>query len=254
MTKDSRIAVLIDADNVSAKYVEYIMTELSNHGVPTIKRAYGDWTGRNLNPWKKVLLNNSIQPIQQFSYTSGKNATDSALIIDAMDILHGNKVDGYCLVSSDSDFTRLAARVRESGLQVVGMGEKKTPSPFINACDLFRYLEVLEQTYKEDQKPEKEENTKTTSDNNKSSMLSKKALENSIVKIVRDNSDEEDWIGLGEVGSRLQKRHPDFDSRNYGYGKLSSLVKSMKQFEVELRKRDGNRRGGDVYIRIKNNR
>ncbi len=211
MTKDLRIAVLIDSDNISARYIQYILTELSNNGTPTIKRAYGDWTKPNLNPWKRVLLNMSIQPIQQFSYTTGKNASDSALIIDAMDILHEAKVDSFCIVSSDSDFTRLAARIREAGLKVIGMGEKKTPTPFINACDIFKYIEVLEQIHKEEVKVEKEETGILPGDTKKSSMDSKKALIKSITKIIQENSDEDDWIGLGEVGSRLQKRHADFD-------------------------------------------
>lgn len=251
MNKDMTIAVLIDADNVSAKYIQYILTELSGHGTPTIKRAYGDWTKTNLSPWKKVLLNSSIQPIQQFSYTTGKNATDSALIIDAMDILHSGKADIFCIVSSDSDFTRLAARIRESGLGVIGIGEKKTPAPFINACDLFKYLEILEKTHKEEAKAEKEDQEEQKKSGAKpSSMISKRALIKSIKKIVLDNADEEDWISLGEVGSRLQKRHPDFDARNYGYKKLSSLIKSFKEFDVELRKK-GNQQSGDIYIRLK---
>ena len=143
MENDKKIAVLIDADNVSDKYIKYIFDEISNHGTPTYKRIYGDWTKPQLAPWKTVLLNYSITPIQQYSYTTGKNATDAALIIDAMDILYSNNVDGFCIVSSDSDFTKLAARLRESGMYVIGMGEKKTPSPFIAACEKFKYLEVL---------------------------------------------------------------------------------------------------------------
>ena len=143
MEKDRRIAVLIDADNVSGKYIKHIIDEISNHGTPTIKRIYGDWTKPDLNSWKTVLLDYSITPIQQYGYTSGKNATDAALIIDAMDILYSKNVDGFCIVSSDSDFTRLAARLREAGMFVVGMGERKTPKPFISACEMFKYLEVL---------------------------------------------------------------------------------------------------------------
>ncbi len=244
-----KIAVLIDADNVSSKYIQHIMTELSNHGTPTIKRSYGDWTKPNLRPWKSVLLNHSIIPIQQYSYTTGKNASDSALIIDAMDILHMGNVDGFCIVSSDSDFTRLAARIREGGHMVIGMGEKKTPTPFINACDLFKYLEVLKVTHKED--TEKDSPEQINQDPKKSSIMSKKALINAIKTIINDNSDEDDWINLGEVGSRLQKRHPDFDARNYGYSKLSSLVKTYDNFEIEMRKSKANPHGGDVYIRIK---
>lgn len=249
MRIDKRIAVLIDSDNISAKYIHYILTELSNNGTPTIKRAYGDWTKPNLNPWKRVLLNRSIQPIQQFSYTTGKNATDSALIIDAMDILHSGKVDSFCIVSSDSDFTRLAARIREAGLEVIGIGERKTPDPFINACDVFKYVDVLENTHKEEVKPEKEEVAQK--DIKKSRMISKKALIKAIAKIIEENSDEDEWIGLGELGSRLQKRHADFDSRNYGYAKLSSLIKSFGTFEVEIRRHSNNPHSGDVYVRNK---
>src|SRR5664280_1925360 len=143
MEHDRKIAVLIDADNVSEKYIKYIIDEISNHGTPTYKRIYGDWTKPQLGSWKSVLLNYSITPIQQYSYTTGKNATDAALIIDAMDILYSKNVDGFCIVSSDSDFTKLAARLREAGMYVIGMGERKTPTPFISACEKFKYLEVL---------------------------------------------------------------------------------------------------------------
>lgn len=235
MENEKRIAVLIDADNVSDKYIKYIFDEISNHGVPTYKRIYGDWTKPQLGPWKNVLLSYSISPIQQYSYTTGKNATDSALIIDAMDILYSGNVDGFCIVSSDSDFTKLASRLRESGMYVIGMGEKKTPKPFISACEKFKYLEVLavgEETSSdhisngkcEKQEIEKEEITK------------KDELVKSIKVIIIESSDEDGWANLGKVGDKLNKRYPDFDTRNYGYSKLSTLIVSLKVFEVQRRK------------------
>lgn len=233
MGNDKNIAVLIDADNVSDKYIKYIFDEISNHGIPTIKRIYGDWTKPQLSSWKSVLLKYSITPIQQYSYTTGKNSTDAALIIDAMDILYSNNVDGFCIVSSDSDFTRLAARLRESGMFVVGMGEKKTPTPFIAACEKFKYLEVLatmpNDSFESNGKVEKQEASKD-------SMASKKELIKSIKIIVTETSDEDGWAYLGEVGKRLNKRYPDFDTRNYGHSKLTPLILSLKQFEIQSRK------------------
>lgn len=228
--KDKKIAVLIDADNVSEKYIKYIIDEISNHGTPTYKRIYGDWTKPQLAPWKNVLLNYSITPIQQYSYTTGKNATDAALIIDAMDILYSHNVDGFCIVSSDSDFTKLAARLREAGMYVIGMGEKKTPTPFISACEKFKYLEVLasmasnsdeNKTAKEIQKQE-----------DKVGMTSTDKLVEAIKTIITEISDEDGWAFLGELGSTLTKRYPDFDTRNYGYRKLTPFVSSLKQFEI----------------------
>lgn len=230
MENDKRIAVLIDADNVSDKYVPFIFDELSNYGTPTYKRIYGDWTTTHNAAWKKVLLNYSIAPIQQYSYTRGKNATDSALIIDAMDILYSGNVDGFCIVSSDSDFTRLAARLREAGMFVIGMGEQKTPSPFIAACEIFKYLEVLASSTDDntEQNSEPEEKRKT-------SMATKFQVTRAIKAIVNDISDDDGWAFLGAVGNLLNKRYPDFDSRNYGYPKLSQFVESLKQFDLEVR-------------------
>ncbi len=252
MSKENRIAVLIDSDNISAKYLKYIMTELSNYGTPTIKRSYGDFSDSTQRGLKQSMLDLSIRPMHQFSYTKGKNATDSSLIIDAMDILHEGKVDCFCIVSSDSDFIGLVTRIREEGLLVIGMGEKKTSNYFVAACDQFKYLEVLEKAYEEEtaevtEPVESGKNAKSE----KSNMIPKKALIKSITKIIQDNSDDADWIGLGEVGSRLQKRHPEFDARNYGYAKLSSLIKSFGAFDVELRRKENNPHSGDVYIRIK---
>lgn len=230
MENDKKIAVLIDADNVSDKYIKFIFDEISNHGTPTYKRIYGDWTKPQLASWKSVLLNYSITPIQQYSYTTGKNSTDSALIIDAMDILYSKNVDGFCIVSSDSDFTRLAARLREAGMYVIGMGEKKTPTPFISACEKFKYLEVLAGSIAEvsvnDEMLEKQQVPKE-------GLANRSEVIKSIKNIIAERSDEEGWIGLGEVGTKLNMRYPDFDTRNYGHSKLSSFILSLNKFEIE---------------------
>lgn len=212
METEMRYAVLIDADNVAAKYTKNILDELSNYGIATYKRVYGDWTRPNLAGWKNMALDNAITPVQQYSYTTGKNATDSAMIIDAMDILYSNNVDGFCIVSSDSDFTRLAIRLRESGKHVIGMGEKKTPKPFSTACNSFKYLEVLA-----------EEEVQT----NDSDKVELKTLETAIIRIIAENANLEEEINIGELGSRLQGRYPDFDVRNYGYSKFSQFLKDF---------------------------
>ncbi len=234
MEYDKKIAVLIDADNVSDKYVKAILDEISNHGTPTYKRIYGDWTKPQLTSWKNVLLNYSITPIQQYSYTTGKNATDSALIIDAMDILYSNNVDGFCIVSSDSDFTRLAARLRESGMYVIGMGEKKTPMPFISACEQFKYLEVLTSVITVNENNINEEIKQQES--TKEGIASKEELIKAIKVIINESSDEDGWAYLGQVGKTLNKRYPDFDTRNYGFSKLTPLVSSLRLFEIQSRK------------------
>ena len=248
MEKDRRIAVLIDADNVSVKYIKYILEEISNHGNPTVKRIYGDWTRPELGSWKNILLEFSITPIQQYGYTTGKNATDAALIIDAMDILYSKNVDAFCIVSSDSDFTRLAARLREAGMFVVGMGERKTPKPFIAACEMFKYLEVLAKI------PEVTRTETHKSDKNKekvgSGFADRKVLSRVISTIVSDCSDEEGWAYLGEVGTRLNKRYPEFDVRNYGQQKLTPLIQSLKMFEIQSQK-TSNPRVTQYYIRNK---
>ncbi|HVJ48969.1 NYN domain-containing protein [Desulfitobacterium sp.] len=235
MENDRKIAVLIDADNVSDKYIKYILDEVSNHGIPTYKRIYGDWTKPQLGSWKTVLLNYSITPIQQYSYTTGKNSTDAALIIDAMDILYSSNVDAFCIVSSDSDFTRLAARLREAGMYVIGMGEKKTPMPFISACEMFKYLEVLAAisptSHETNATPRLEKQEKP-----KEGMASIEELIEAIKIIVTESSDEDGWAFLGEVGKRLNKRYSDFDTRNYGHTKLTPLISSLKQFEIQPRK------------------
>ena len=235
MEKDKKIAVLIDADNVSDKYIKYIFDEISNHGIPTYKRIYGDWTKPQLAPWKNVLLNYSISPIQQYSYTTGKNSTDAALIIDAMDILYSNSVDGFCIVSSDSDFTKLAARLREAGMYVIGMGEKKTPTPFISACEKFKYLEVLVSMAS---KPAETKSIKEAQrqEEPKVGMTSIDKLIEAIRTIINEISDEDGWAFLGELGSTLSKRYPDFDTRNYGYTKLTPFVSSLNHFEIRSTK------------------
>lgn len=222
-SSDKRFALLIDADNVSAKYIAAILDELSKYGTVTIKRIYGDWTSNLHAKWKDVLLDNSITPIQQFSYTYGKNATDSAMIIDAMDILYTNSVEGFCLVSSDSDFTRLAARLRESGLTVIGMGEKKTPTPFRKACDIFTTLELLlaDENAQNDSTGTAQRSRAKSVD---SATLPKKKVEQAVVSIITDNQNNGKTTGLGEVGSRLLKRFPDFDVRNYGTNQLKKLL------------------------------
>ncbi len=224
MEKELRIAVLIDADNVSEKYVRVVFDEVLNHGTATYKRIYGDWTKPQFAKWKDVLLNYSISPIQQYGYTQGKNSTDSALIIDAMDILYSGNVDGFCIVSSDSDFTRLASRLREAGKYVLGMGEKKTPQPFIAACEKFKYLEVLLKDYT----PE--------SIDDKGVKANKNDLTEMIKSIIKENSDDDGWSFMGEIGNYISKRMPEFDTRNYGYQKLTPLISSMKIFEIQSRK------------------
>ena len=212
MELEMRYAVLIDADNVAAKYTKNILDELSNYGIATYKRVYGDWTRTSLAGWKNMALDNAITPVQQYSYTSGKNATDSAMIIDAMDILYSNNVDGFCIVSSDSDFTRLAIRLRKSGKHVIGMGEKKTPKPFSTACNAFKYLEILA-----------EEEVQS----NEVGRVELKTLEAAIIRIIAENANLEEEINIGELGSRLQGRYPDFDVRNYGYSKFSQFLKDF---------------------------
>ncbi len=238
MDKDKKIAVLIDADNVSEKYIKFIIDEISNHGTPTYKRIYGDWTKPNLASWKSVLLNYSITPIQQYSYTTGKNATDAALIIDAMDILYSGRVDGFCIVSSDSDFTRLAARLREAGKYVIGMGEKKTPTPFIAACEKFKYLEVLASSTTESTEPETPETKREVGQTAGAGGAGTNVTEISeaVRTIITEISDDDGWASLGEVGSVLNKRYPDFDTRNYGFHKLTPFLSSLGCFEIRSRK------------------
>lgn len=223
------LAVLIDGDNIPSAHVKEMMEEIAKYGNPTIKRIYGDWTKPHLSKWKNLLLQNAITPIQQYAYTTGKNATDSAMIIDAMDILYSEKVNGFCLVSSDSDFTRLATRLREAGMQVIGIGERKTPTPFIVACDKFIYVEIIRNQSEKKEGTDQKDKTKESIDK-----ITPKVV-NLISTTISDLSDEEGWAFLGDVGSLLQKKQPNFDSRNYGFEKLTPLIKSIGQFDLEQR-------------------
>ena len=242
MTQNINIAVLIDGDNIPSANVKEMMEEIAKYGNPTIKRIYGDWTRPGLTKWKNLLLENAITPIQQYGYTTGKNATDSAMIIDAMDILYSGKVNGFCLVSSDSDFTRLATRLREAGMLVIGIGEKKTPNPFIVACDKFIYIEILRK--QSEDKTDAKETTKSSVDK-----ITNKEI-NLISSSINDLSDEEGWAFLGDVGSLIQKKRPNFDSRNYGFEKLTPLIKSINKFEIEQRENPKGR-SKLIYVKIK---
>ena len=223
------LAVLIDGDNIPSAHVKEMMEEIAKYGNTTIKRIYGDWTKPHLSKWKNLLLQNAITPIQQYAYTTGKNATDSAMIIDAMDILYSEKVNGFCLVSSDSDFTRLATRLREAGMQVIGIGERKTPTPFIVACDKFIYVEIIRNQSEKKEGTDQKDKAKESIDK-----ITPKVI-NLIATTISDLSDEDGWAFLGDVGSLLQKKQPNFDSRNYGFEKLTPLIKSIGQFDLEQR-------------------
>jgi uncharacterized LabA/DUF88 family protein len=223
-----RLAVLIDADNAQASVIDALLSEVANFGTATVRRIYGDWTAPNLKKWKDVLHLYAINPIQQFSYTSGKNSTDSAMIIDAMDLLYTGRFDGFCLVTSDSDFTRLASRLRESGVTVYGFGERKTPAPFVAACDRFLYVDVLSST------AEPETPSPTTADRPSAKELRGDArLMNLLRKAIESGSDDEGWASLSTVGSHIAKQAPDFDPRNWRYPKLVDLVTAIGAFDVQ---------------------
>jgi hypothetical protein len=243
MKTDLNLAVLIDGDNIPSKYIAEMMEEIAKYGVPSVKRIYGDWTKPHLSKWKKVLLDHAIQPMQQYGYTQGKNATDSAMIIDAMDILYAGKTDGFCLVSSDSDFTRLATRLRESGQKVIGIGEQKTPEPFIAACDKFIYLEILH---------EEEEATSKKTKSNKQQTKAVQKITPKIIKLIKtsiyDCADDDGWAFLGDVGSLINKKQPNFDPRNFGFYKLTPLIDSLEMFDIEQREA-GNNRFKHIYVR-----
>jgi len=250
--KDLRLAVLIDADNVPYANVKQMFEEIAKYGIPTFKRIYADWTKPTVSGWKKVLLEHAITPVQQYSYSTGKNSSDSAMIIDAMDILYSGKVDGFCIVSSDSDFTRLATRLREAGMKVIGIGEKKTLRPFITACDKFIYIEILnveEVVPAATSSMEKE--TKHKGQNN-SNPINK--VDHDLIKILRDNisdaADENGWAFLGDLGNLILKKKPDFDPRNYGYAKMLPLIKSLNKFEIDERE-TGRNNIKHVFIRTK---
>lgn len=245
---DEKLAVLIDADNVPYANVKEMLEEIAKNGTPTIKRIYADWTKPTVSGWKNILLENAITPVQQYSYTTGKNSSDSALIIDAMDILYSGKVDGFCIVSSDSDFTRLATRLREAGMKVIGFGEKKTPQPFIAACNKFIYIEIL--------KAEKAEPAVVSKSNKKEKAkkepINKVNLETIklIKQSVNDLADESGWTFLGELGNYILRRRPDFDPRNFGFPKLLPLIKSIPSFEIDVRE-TGMQNIKHIYVRNK---
>ncbi|MEA4811136.1 MAG: NYN domain-containing protein [Anaerolineaceae bacterium] len=231
--QEKRIAILIDGDNAQSSLMEQMVLEASRFGSATIRRVYGDWTTSNMKSWKEILNSYAFQPIQQFRYTVGKNATDSAMIIDAMDILHKQEVDGFCLVSSDSDYTRLATRIRESGKQVVGIGRRLTPKAFVSACDVFIYTENLEEREKQKKKAsDKQQKAEKLTD------LERELIDhiNQAIEVV--GTDDEGWCALSEVGTALRRIEPSFDPRTYGSGQLATLVRAKKAY-FELKKVPG---------------
>ena len=242
-----KLAVLIDADNTQPAIIEGLLDEVAKYGIASVKRIYGDWTSNHLRSWKERLLANAIQPMQQFSYTSGKNATDSAMIIDAMDLLYSEKLDGFCIVSSDSDFTRLASRLRESGCMVYGFGEEKTPKAFVKVCDKFIFTEILVEANEDPDEDENKAGRKTR----------KQKVDQKLIKLLRDavedEADESGWAYLGGVGQKIGNRLSEFDSRNYGYRKLADLFRAIPQFETEERRQEQGS-GRLVYIRWKKKR
>ncbi len=274
--KNLRLAVLIDADNAPRDCLQGIMEEVAIYGTPNIKHAYGDWSSRNLSGWKQALLDNSVTAVQQFAYTKGKNSTDSAMIIDAMDILYAGRTDGFVLVSSDSDFTGLARRLREAGLFVIGIGEQKTPSPLIAACNKFIYIENIRERMKtveqklaqpQQQKKKKAEPAKKAEPQKKTAAkkseqepartapAEEKRIPESVIWLIADSildlsdTGDNDYVSLGSVGQLIQKKRPDFDTRTYGYSKLSTMVKAIDRFEVVEREDKSDPRSKIVYIR-----
>jgi uncharacterized LabA/DUF88 family protein len=245
----ARLAVLIDADNAQPSITEGLLAEVAKLGTAHVKRAYGDWTGTNLKGWKDHLLAQSIQPIQQFAYTKGKNATDAAMVIDAMDLLYSGRFDGFCIVSSDSDFTRLAARLRESGLTVYGFGERKTPKPFVAACDKFIYIENLQ--FPEDGAAA---GVEAKPARRAAATAAELKADSALVSLLRDAveaaSDDDGWAPLASIGNIITNRHPDFDSRTYGYAKLSDLIKATSLFTI-VRRSPGDGKQAVVYAREK---
>lgn len=244
MEPTTKLAVLIDADNAQPTIIDSLLSEIANYGIASVKRIYGDWTTPSLKGWKDILLQHSLQPMQQFAYTKGKNATDSAMIIDAMDLLYTGNFDGFCIVSSDSDFTKLASRIRESGLVVYGFGEKKTPDPFVQACDKFIYTEVLRAKADESEAIVKKSTNELKQDTRLVTLLR---------NAVEASSDESGWALLAPVGSNIAKQSPDFDPRNYGYTKLGELVSATKLFDIEERQ-TGTSGSKAVFVRDKRNK
>lgn len=274
MNDEKRLAVLIDADNVSPAYIKVIIDEATSKGVVTYKRIYADWTRNEMQGWKSVLLEYSLNPIQQYSYTTGKNSTDAALIIDAMDILYTGQVDGFCLVSSDSDFTRLAARLREAGMLVIGMGEKKTPRPFVTACEEFKFIDEIQRTEKEtptagqsvpQEKPAPavkdtgkdsarevlKEGKDKPRDRHETSQTDLSAIRGTITQQLANFSDEDGWMPVSSLGNVLAKRYPDFDVRNFGYKKLAPFLESLGGFELRKEPDRLNPGGKLAFIRVR---
>lgn len=247
--KDEKLAVLIDADNVPYANVKEMLDEIAKYGNATIKRIYADWTKPTVSGWKNVLLENAITPIQQYSYTTGKNSSDSALIIDAMDLLYSKKVGGFCIVSSDSDFTRLATRLREAGMLVIGIGEKKTPKPFITACDKFIYIEILKKE-SESKSTGNPKSKKTPTAETSSVNQINSELINLIKESIDEISDENGWAFLGSLGNYILKKKTDFDPRNYGFPKLFPLIKRIDKFEIE-EKETGANNIRHIYVKNK---
>lgn len=255
--KELKLAVLIDADNVPYSNVKGMMEEIAKYGTPTTKRIYADWTKPNAGGWKSVLLEYAITPIQQYSYTVGKNSSDSALIIDAMDLLYSDKVDGFCIVSSDSDFTRLAIRLRESGMKVIGIGEKKTPNPFIVACDRFIFIEVLEGAIKKKKTKQIVSSPATDTKDIKKTVPKETAIkvDNKTIELIEDTidavGDDDGWAFLGDVGNLIVKKKPEFDPRSYGFNKLTPMLKSLTDI-LEIDERDSDKKGiKHVYVRLR---
>lgn len=267
--QEKRFALLIDADNIGSQYVRAILEEITGEGIVTYKRIYGDWTSPSLKPWKEVLLEYSITPMQQYSYTSGKNATDSAMIIDAMDILYSGKVDGFCLASSDSDFTRLAVRLREAGMTVVGMGKKQTPRAFVSACSKFKYIDIISEEIEKTAQKDKEQaaekapapdtgkksaSTKTGKD--ESSQTPMQEVKTAIARMIDENAVEDGFVLVSQIGNLLQKKYPDFDPKNYGFKKMMDLLEAWG-FEIRKTqdKNNGANPGGFIlYVRLSNDR
>jgi hypothetical protein len=270
-TKELKLAVLIDADNVPYSNVKGMMEEIAKYGTPTTKRIYADWTKPNANGWKAVLLEHAITPIQQYSYTVGKNSSDSAMIIDAMDLLYSDKVDGFCIVSSDSDFTRLAIRLRESGMKVIGIGEKKTPNSFIVACDRFIYIEVLDGAIKKTRAiasgrsktpkptatpaPSSKKTAEPTNNEQVQQKETPNKIDNQTIELIEDTldaiGDEDGWAFLGDVGNLIVKKKPEFDPRNYGFSKLTPMLKSLTDI-LEIDERESDKKGiKHVYVRLR---
>ncbi len=271
--KELKLAVLIDADNVPYANIKGMLEEIAKYGTPTFKRIYGDWTNVNLSGWKNVLLENAITPIQQYSYTKGKNSTDSALIIDAMDILYTGGVEGFCIVSSDSDFTRLATRLREAGMKVFGIGEKKTPSPFIASCNKFIYIEILKKEVRETLPAKQNQRKPVKKGKNTAPVVEKTPpppiieitpeveiittvanIDRGLIKLILDSindiAEEDGWVPLAVLGNLIPKKQPDFDARNFGYKKLLDLIKAIPEIEIDKRQTATNNIS-HFFVRIK---